>query len=192
MGDGAMSDTDLSLWELQARLIYSVLVAGKSAKFAEKKTLDLIGKRVDELPFDIISDHIEFGALDEWLRELRTGSYTRLLKCFPALIELNPQTCTLRELEAVHGIGPKTARFFILWTRPDAVCAALDTHVLKWLKSLGYDAPKSTPPAGPKYEGLEQAFISEAVKRGKTPRELDFEIWDAGANGPALQARLIA
>lgn len=172
-----------SLWELQARLIYAVLVAGKSAKFAEMKVLALVGWASTLLPFEIIEDHIQCGDLEDWLRSERTGSYGRLLKCFPDLINLDPRICTIHELEAVHGVGPKTARFFILWTRPGAMHAALDTHVLKWLRSLGYNAPKSTPQAGARYEELEQAFLREARHRSKTPRELDFEIWDWYANG---------
>lgn len=174
--------TELSSWEMQARLIYSVLVAGKSANFAEMKLLALVGSRVEDLPFEIIRDHIQGGDLEEWLRSVKTGSYGRLVKCFPDLIKLDPSICTIQQLEGVHGVGPKTARFFILWTRPDAVCAALDTHVLKWLRSLGYNAPKSTPQAGPRYEELERAFLREARERGKTPRELDFEVWDSYAN----------
>ncbi|KKM05393.1 hypothetical protein LCGC14_1754610 [marine sediment metagenome] len=172
-----MTDNELSLWELQARLIYAVLVAGKSAEFAEMKTLALVGNRVDDLPFQIINDHIVCGDIEDWLRRERTGSYGRLVKCLPDLIRLDPHNCTIQELEAVHGVGPKTSRFYILWTRPDAMCAALDTHVLKWLRSLGYDAPKSTPQTGARYEELEQAFLREAKERGTTPRELDYEIW---------------
>ncbi len=177
-----MTTSELSLWELQARLIYAVLVAGKSAKFAEMKTLALVGDRTDAMPFDVINDHIQCGGLGNWLRRERTGSYGRLVKCFPDLISLDPHSCTIQELEAVHGVGPKTARFFILWTRPGALCAALDTHVLKWLRSLGYAAPKSTPQAGARYEELEQAFLREAKQRGKTPRELDYEIWERYSN----------
>lgn len=178
-----MNDTDLSLWELQARLIYAVLVAGKSANFAEKKFTSLMRDRVNDLPFAVINDHVSAGDLDEWLRSLRVGSYGRLAKCFPDLIRLDPRNCTIPQLESVHGVGPKTARFFILWTRPDATCAALDTHVLKWLRYLGYDAPKSTPQAGERYGELEQAFLSEAKRRGKTPRELDWAVWEMYASG---------
>ena len=174
---------DLTLWEVQARLIYSVLVAGKSAKFAEMKLLALVRDRLEELPFDVIRDHICADDLNQWLRSIKTGSYGRLIKCFPSLIDLDPYHCTIQQLEGVHGVGPKTARFFILWTQPGAMCAALDTHVLKWLRSLGYPAPKSTPLAGARYEELERAFLSEAAQRGKTPRELDFEVWDMYANG---------
>lgn len=183
-------DEALDLWELQARLIYAVLVAGKTALFAESKLASLMQDHVEELPFGVIGSHVRIGDLDTWLRLNRTGSYGRLVKCFPSLIELDPRECTIPQLEDVHGVGPKTARFFVLWTRPGAVCAALDTHVLKWLRSLGYDAPKSTPQAGPRYQELEQAFLKEASKRGKTPREMDYEVWDSYANKRNAQMAL--
>lgn len=181
---------DLSLWELQARLIYAVLVAGKSAVFAEAKVLALVGDRIDDLPFDVIREYIRRGDIEEWLRSERVGTYGRLMKCFPDLVELDPRTCTIHQLEAVHGVGPKTARFFVLWTRPGAMCAALDTHILKWLRSLGYDAPKSTPQAGARYDELEKVFLHEAEKRGKAPRDLDFEVWDSYANSSRDQSQL--
>ncbi len=53
----------------------------------------------------------------------------------------------------------------------------LDTHLLKWLRAQGYDAPKSTPPAGPKYAALEEAFVREAHLRNVSVRELDTQVW---------------
>lgn len=177
-----MRHIDERLWHLQWKLLYSVLVAGKTATFADLKVEALLTEGLLEYPFDVIRNHINDGTLSDWLRDIRTGSYTKLSKCFPALVQLNPVDCTIGDLESVHGIGPKTARFFLLWTRPDSRYAALDTHVLKWLKSLGYDAPKTTPSSGRQYEQLEAVFLAEADKRMKTPRELDFEVWQSYSN----------
>ena len=105
-------------------------------------------------------------------------SITGLAKCFASVCSLDAQVITCDELEAIHGIGPKTARFFLMWTNPEARYAALDTHILKYLRSLGHAAPKSTPPAGSIYRRLELAFIAEADRQGKTPRELDYEVWE--------------
>lgn len=84
------------------------------------------------------------------------------------------------DLEKVHGIGPKTSRFFIMWIRPGERYAALDVHILRWLKARGHDAPRTTP-SYPKYSHLEAIFIAEADALGKTPRQLDYEIWEVGA-----------
>jgi hypothetical protein len=167
----------LSDRELQLRLVYSVLVAGKSAAFAERKTVELFVGSTG-LPFGHLRMLIAAGILEGTLQQVRTGRYKLLARCLAELVNLDPRTCTIKELEAVPGIGPKTARFFILWTRPDAHCAALDVHVLRYLRSKGYPAPKSTPPAGRRYRKLEQAFLAEADRQGMTARELDLAVWE--------------
>jgi len=171
--------------ELQLRLAYAVLVAGKSASFAEAKTQSLFGGSAD-LPFDMVRRWDEDGSLERRLREARTGNYAKTSEAFRDLASrvadgLDLSSCSPEELEETKGIGPKTSRFFILWTRPDARCAALDIHILRWLKELGHDVPDSTPQSRRKYASIEKVFLAEADKRNKTPRELDAEIWDRGS-----------
>ena len=90
---------------------------------------------------------------------------------------------TTEELETIHGIGPKTSRFYLLSIVPGARYAALDTHILKWLASLGYERiPKSTPTGG-NYRRIEGYFLQEADERGKEPAELDLEVWTAYKEG---------
>lgn len=173
---------DLSRWEVETRLIYALLVAGKSAKFAERKLINLLAPmKESEPPFAFLRRQIDNEVLDHWLRTVKTGSYKRLNKAIPMIINLDVKTVNLEELEAIHGIGPKTARFFLLWTRPGVRYAALDTHILKWLREIGYDAPKSTP-SGKKYAELENIFLAEADKRKMTPRDLDWQIWSKYAH----------
>jgi thermostable 8-oxoguanine DNA glycosylase len=172
--------------ELEWRLVYSMIVAGKSAKFA-----DTVMGRIDAELSDYRSDSLfqklrylmEKDRLHPLLLRVRTGNYTKILTGLIEILkgpEINLRTVTPEELETYHGIGPKTARFFVIWTRPDAVYAALDVHVLRWLRAQGHDAPKSTP-SGAKYRALELIFIEEAAKRGMTPRELDYQIWAEGS-----------
>lgn len=163
------------LWEVQATLVFAVMVAGKTEGFAR----NVVGRLLDpgHLPFDTIGDMISHGALGTSLRLARSGSYMRLGRCLRELIEVDPMTCTVEDLEAVHGIGPKTARAFLLWTRPDVRHAALDTHILKYLRWLGYDAPRATP-TGSKYLALEALFIERADRLGMTPAALDAEVWE--------------
>ncbi|MFA5048262.1 MAG: hypothetical protein WC516_04540 [Patescibacteria group bacterium] len=117
------------------------------------------------------------------LRETKTGNYNKINKCLRELVcsNINLRTCSVEDLEKIYGIGPKTARFFILWTRPNAKCAALDVHVLRWLGKQGYKVPKSTP-NGKQYKELEQAFLDEADKLNMTPSELDKKIWVGSSN----------
>lgn len=170
----------MSPHELQWRLLFSVIVAGKSEKFARLVMWKLFEVTSQKTPFETIREiDARRGRLGRVLRKARSGNYHKLEISFRALAtsNINLETCTAPELEAFHGIGPKTARFFLLWTRPGARLAALDTHVLKWLRFVGYNAPKSTPPPI-LYAELEAAFIAEADKRCVSPRILDAAIWD--------------
>lgn len=173
---GTVDSSKLTDAEMQARLIYSVFVAGKTAKFADTVTRRLIIP--DQLPFDTIASYIQAGTLESVLRASRVGNYGKMTKCFPELIKLNPRTCTVEELESIHGVGPKTARFFLLWTGRKIKCAALDTHVLKFLRDLGYKVPKNTP-SGMRYAVIEQLALAEADKRNLTPNDFDWLVWDA-------------
>lgn len=172
--DGTTCD-DLDDRELQARLIFSVVVAGKNAKFARNVIDKLFGK-YKKLPFDVVRQWVKDGSLEKRLRAARSGNYGKLVKCLPKLIELDPRTATLEELEQISGIGPKTSRFYHLWIGKNTRCAALDVHILKFLRGLGYDAPKNTP-TGQKYRDLEEVFLAECVKRNTTPNQLDADVW---------------
>ena len=55
--------------------------------------------------------------------------------------------------------------------------ATLDVHILKWLRSKGINAPRQTPQNELSYKKLENRFLELADERGKTPAELDLEIW---------------
>jgi len=59
---------------------------------------------------------------------------------------------------SIHGVGPKTARFFLVHSRPDQEYVILDTHVLAWLKEKGVDVPKSTP-SGESYLRIEKVAL---------------------------------
>ncbi len=167
--------------ELEYRLLYSIAVAGKSAEMIRNAMDRLFGwMQENEAPFAAVRRLGAAGSLEKVLREIRIGNYGRLTRGWQeaATAKLDLTTCTPDELEKIHGIGPKTARFFILWTRPDARFAALDTHVLKWLRFIGVAAPLGTPSASAEYASLERRFLAEADARKLKPRELDALIWD--------------
>lgn len=171
--------------ELQYRMLYSLVVAGKSAKFA-RAVMKKLMEGTYSLPFDVVRQKCATGKLRAWLEAAGTGNYSKMEKAFREIVLLWDQgldlrTCTPEELETVHGLGRKTSRFFIVWTRENANVAALDVHVLRWLREKGYNAPRNTPASAKKYAALEQAFLKEAAALGKTPQELDQEIWSAGA-----------
>lgn len=169
--------------ELQLRLLYAILVAGKSAFFAEMKIKALFGGE-SGLPFDLLRGWIVDGSLEKRIREAKTGNYAKTAAAFRGLASmdgLDLSSCSPGDLETIKGIGPKTSRFFILWTRPSARCAALDIHILRWLRGLGHDVPLSTPQSRSSYEKVEAIFLDEADRRKVSPAELDARIWRQGS-----------
>jgi hypothetical protein len=139
------------------------------------------------LPMERIVLWLHTGQLEDRLRAARTGNYTKLAKAFAQIApkvnsgELDLRTCAADDLETIHGVGPKTSRFFITWTRPNARHAVLDVHILRWLRQRGHDVPASTPASQKRYAEIEEMFLKIADEFGSTPRELDAAIWAAGS-----------
>ncbi len=175
--------SDLPRFELEWRIIYACVVAGKSAQFTRNVMQKLFTEQSQKTPLFFFSAMIKAKSLEEVLREAKTGNYNKLVKTFTELTQavlennLDLSTCSPQELEAIHGIGPKTSRFFILWTREGVRVAALDVHILRWLRELGYNAPKNTPQSAKRYRELEEAFLAEAHRLNMEPRDLDYAIW---------------
>jgi thermostable 8-oxoguanine DNA glycosylase len=183
---------------LQEWFIFGVCVPGKNAGQTAKKVellLDDMRVQYDDhmigyplmfthfAPFESIETAIKRGKLGWYLRKHRLGQYKRINKALRGMIKVDPATVTLEELEAIHGVGAKTARMLLLYTRPDQEMIPLDTHILKWLRAHGYAAPKTTPPPGRKYRELEAAFIAEGKKRGLSAKEWDTKVWQQYAKG---------
>lgn len=169
--------------EMEEFLLFSIMVAGKSAKVTSQKLDSFLAQRDtwgldDKSPLAYIKWLIQQDRLKEQLVAHKLGQYARLEKAFTGIVKFKGrlQKASVQDLESVSGIGPKTARFFILHSKEDARLAVLDTHILKWLKLHGEDAPKATP-TGKKYAMLEQAFLNYAVKYDLHPADLDLHIW---------------
>jgi thermostable 8-oxoguanine DNA glycosylase len=166
--------------ELEEFLLFCIMVAGKNAKQTAIK-LDIFlnfTKEDDMSPFDYINNLQENDSLDCAIKICKLGQYKRLERAFKGILQFKNRLkeVSVEELESVSGIGSKTSRFFVLHSRADQQVAVLDTHILKWMYSQGYDVPKSTPPKG-RYALIEKDFLTECDKAGKTPAELDLEIW---------------
>ena len=178
--------------ELEEFLLFCIMVAGKNAKQTAKK-LDsfLFGTLGIISPLDWIQNlvNLEKNGISKnfplmyCMKQHKLGQYNRLEQAFKGILQFkgNLKNVSVEELESVSGIGSKTSRFFVLHSRPDQQIAVLDTHILKWMYSQGYDVPKTTPRKD-LYGKIEKDFLTEAWKREKTPAEFDLEIWKSYAH----------
>lgn len=190
--------------DLEEFLLLCMVVAGKVAHIQARKLAAFIdgahslaafcvsrqaprGTPMPTTPFGWLQAIADYSTVKKkdirvLLENMKLGQYARLEAALLALLEkkLNLRTCTLEELRAIPGIGPKTARMFVLHTRRDAQHAVLDVHILRFmreeLKMTG--VPRNTPPEGPKYAELEKKFIAYAQSIDRPPADLDMEIWN--------------
>lgn len=117
-----------------------------------------------------------------------TGQYERLTAgIVKAATEIRRGTLDLRtaprtKLCTIPGVGPKTASFFLMYTRQNIRVACLDTHVLAWLRDHGHPkAPGTSPQSPAAYERWERIFLQECDTRGVDPAKFDFDIWSSRA-----------
>jgi thermostable 8-oxoguanine DNA glycosylase len=179
-----ITDFNRSDAELEAFWLFCVLVAGKNSKIQAKKLANFLKPAVAAgiSPFRYIELR-QHKFLDEDIKAEKLGQYTRIHKCFIESLKLDLRNCTVEDLEAVSGVGPKTARFFLTHSRPNQQFAVLDTHILKWLSAKLDDVkvPKATP-SGKKYRKFEKMFLQLCEDGGKTPAEMDLEVWSSIAS----------
>lgn len=168
--------------ELEEWWLFSCVVAGKTAR-TQARLLEnfLVSLGFPEAsPFEGMRAAVTSGTLVDQLRASRLGQYNRLARCFEESLTLNLRTDPVEAFERIHGVGAKTARMFVMHSRPNQRLAAIDTHILKFLKSRGYDVPAATP-SGRKYRELELVFLDLADEAGLSPSDYDLEIWKSYA-----------
>lgn len=174
-----------SIAELQEFLLFAIIVAGKTAYIQANKLEFFLTKAKSDYfieknePFEILKSLNDRNILDKHITDCKLGQYKKISKAFKYLLnaDIDLKSCTPSELELVPGIGPKTSRFFILHSREENV-AVLDVHILKWLKSIGYNnAPKTTPSTSQKYKFWEDVFLKYCIENNFKPADLDLQIW---------------
>jgi hypothetical protein len=180
-------------YEKEEFLLFCCCVAGKSAfQQAEKldKFLDLLVKSYyreltydssilainPDSPFALLRLH-DIETVKNYLKDVKMGQYDRLTNLFLGLaLVVDVDTVTVEELESFKGVGPKTARFFVVHTRPNERYIVLDTHILAYLREEGFDTPKSTP-TGNTYKNIENLALALVDSSGMTPADWDLSIW---------------
>lgn len=176
--------------QLLEHLVWCTAIAGKSSatitprfnKMLEKQSINSVirshGNRIRSL-----------------LKEYGLGQYNRLSRCwseigFGSIDNVKCSTGAFlkhaprEHLTLIHGLGIKTASFFIQSTREHSDVAVLDVHILRWLAEEfpKYPVPSSTPQDIDEYTRLEAMFIGASALLKLTPAELDLQLWLSGSN----------
>lgn len=164
--------------ELETFWLFCLFVAGKNSDNASKKLAQFLE---DMVPWDTPFSYLKNIDIHNNLINIKSGQYTRLSKAIEQSLELNLRSCTLDDLTNIYGVGPKTARFFLLHTRENCKYAVLDTHILKWIRNHPeYNhAPKDTPQNQDDYDAWSEVAIS--LMQGSYPdlslADIDLLIW---------------
>lgn len=188
---------DRTTAELQELALFCILVAGKQAWQTARKLngfLTSIAATHQSTPFSYIRWLVDQNILHAALVGNRFGQYARTGRAIKALTDdhhLDLTRVSVGDLTKI--IGPKSARLFILHSRPGLRVAALDTHILKFLKERTSDCrsrafqcmrdlgirriPKSTPTWGRSYMRLESLFLFICAIDRRDVAEYDLEIW---------------
>jgi len=165
--------------ELEEFLLFCVAVAGKTALQIADALKRFLNKVEGSTPFDRIRKMIQTDTLLANIIGSKIGKHKLLTKAFGQIVEagLDLRTCLPADLEQIHGISFKTSRYFIVHSRSTTNLAAIDTHMLKYLGSLGYKVPKTTPSNAKQYERLERIVITLARQNQMTLADFDLSVW---------------
>ncbi len=163
--------------QLEALGIYSVLAWGRQAKRAQNavETL-LIECPPAATPYGQVRAAIGAGTLRLCVEATRIGDYAKRRRALEKLVAMDVRTAGVDELSSA--VGLKSARLIVLHSRPNQAVAALDRHVLAYLRGRGHDVPEQDTPRSPKrYAHLERLFLAECEQQGRDPAELDLATW---------------
>ena len=182
--------------ELEEFLLFCVVVAGKNAdQQARKLDLFLGGRR----PFAFIRSSDRGGRLEARLREVRLGKYSLLQRSFRELSRSGTDlaTCAWEHLTRFPGIGIKTAKFFVLHSRPNEMHGVLDTHVLAWMRDhwepagpRGLPVPRHSPQDPRVYRFWETVYFGMVSARHHAGgaavdwARFDLDLWKERRGGP--------
>jgi len=180
--------------------IYSFLVAGKTSSTIAPRLdgmlEDLRKRRSHSNPgvFEAIEEFLQSN-IDhtQYIKEWGFGQQKRTLKFLKQTIDMTRskmdsgirkypiQYWSLNEISSIYGVGLKTSRFFLMNTRYNVRVAAIDTHIIKYMKAKGIlpeETPSATPTNKKVYQEYEAKFLEVADRYKKDPRDFDQEIWN--------------
>jgi thermostable 8-oxoguanine DNA glycosylase len=167
--------------ELQAFWLFCILVAGKNSDTTSK----VLAKIINDLDtWDNLFDGIQrigYEGLRDILHKNRTGQYDRISRAIWQSLTTDLKTCGVEDLVKIHGVGPKTARFFLLHSRAFCDEIVLDTHILNWLRTkCGIrNVPENTPQNPKQYKEWASICKEQMEKHypSLTLAQIDLLIW---------------
>ena len=164
--------------DLEEFALFSVCVANKDADVIASKVHAMLSGRNDgETPFDFLR---RMGSsLLPTLVEHKLSPYSQRLVALNGMLGQNLRMCTKDDLLGVPYIGPKTARFFLLNSRPDMDLAVLDGHMMRLLRWHGITKLKQAPTQEKQYAQLEGEYrkFRQRCCPDITPAEFDLIVW---------------
>lgn len=141
--------------QLEQFMLFCIAVAGHNAD----TTARMVNRFIEDasgLPFTYLRSSRR--DIDSILEHYGIAPYAKNTAALRGVLDMNLRTCTLHDLLNVHGIGHKTARMFLLHSRPDEEHIVLDVHMLRWLRKVAKlrGIPALTPhKLSPKYLSIE-------------------------------------
>jgi thermostable 8-oxoguanine DNA glycosylase len=164
--------------QLQRFWLFCLFAAGKNSDWAATKVEQLLGSCLGLTPFRFLEYMVLQTNLHTRLYAIKSGQYTRLHRAIVGSLFVDLAHCGLDDLLTIYGVGPKTARLFLVHTRKDAQHAVLDTHILRWMSEQGIPTPKTTP-SPVKYAVLEKECIKLFQKHypQMSFAEADLHVW---------------
>ena len=183
-----VTDYNRNQSQLQEWLLYCICVAGKRSEIESPKVRKFIldkrfgfGLKPFELIRKLLSvSSVEMDGLKQHLHKYKIAPYTMRYNSFVDAVTLLPDDLsevTIDDLQKVRGISTKTSRFFLTHSREDFDEPVLDTHILRYLKDVGYDVPDSTPQNPSVYAKISEIFKRLANFEGKSVTDFDLEVW---------------
>tara|TARA_Y100000994_G_C15582037_1_gene396941 strand:- start:105 stop:755 length:651 start_codon:yes stop_codon:yes gene_type:complete len=180
-----ITDYNRDIEQLESFWLFCMFVAGKNSDYASRCLSKLIhgaklGQDIGEEGVFNYFRSIGRTGVHNALVASKVGQYGRLTKGIMQSLDLDLRTCSLDDLLKIHGVGNKTARFFLLHTRQGCDYAVLDTHILAWLRDHGVeDAPKNTPTNSKLYRELEKQFryLSRLQFPYLSDAQIDLLVW---------------
>lgn len=165
--------------QLEEFMLFCIAVAGHNSDTTARMLNEFLAD-TNGNPFTYLrSSHRD---IDSILLHYRLGPYGQNTSAVRGVLDMDLRTCTLRELLEVSGIGHKTARMFLLHSRPDEEHIVLDVHMLRWLRKVAKlrGIPALTPhKLSPKYLSIE-ARAKRKVREmfpAMTFAEFDLATW---------------